>query len=38
VNEFLTTSVRVAGGEIPARAEEYKHREFQFWAEQTVSL
>jgi altronate dehydratase len=29
---------RVAGGEIPARAEEHKHREFQFWAEQTVSL
>jgi hypothetical protein len=30
--------VRVAGGEVPARAEEHKHREFQFWAEQTVSL
>lgn len=29
---------RVAGGEILARAEEHKHREFQFWAEQTVSL
>ncbi|MBK8811869.1 MAG: altronate dehydratase [Acidobacteria bacterium] len=29
---------RVAGGEIQARAEENKHREFQFWAEQTVSL
>jgi altronate hydrolase len=29
---------RVAGGEIQARAEEHKHREFQFWAEQTVSL
>ncbi|HEY0049553.1 MAG TPA: altronate dehydratase family protein [Pyrinomonadaceae bacterium] len=29
---------RVASGEIPARAEESKHREFQFWAEQTVSL
>ena len=29
---------RVASGEVPARAEEHKHREFQFWAEQTVSL
>ena len=29
---------RVAGGEVPALAEEHKHREFQFWAEQTVSL
>lgn len=29
---------RVAGGEILALAEEHKHREFQFWAEQTVSL
>lgn len=29
---------RVASGEIQARAEEHKHREFQFWAEQTVSL
>lgn len=29
---------RVASGEVPARAEENKHREFQFWAEQTVSL
>ena len=29
---------RVAGGEVQARAEEHKHREFQFWAEQTVSL
>lgn len=29
---------RVASGEIPACAEEHKHREFQFWAEQTVSL
>jgi altronate hydrolase len=28
---------RVAGG-TQARAEEHKHREFQFWAEQTVSL
>ncbi|MFL6256575.1 MAG: UxaA family hydrolase, partial [Pyrinomonadaceae bacterium] len=30
--------VRVASGDVPARAEEHKHREFQFWAEQTVSL
>ena len=29
---------RVAGGETLALAEENKHREFQFWAEQTVSL
>jgi altronate hydrolase len=29
---------RVASGEITARAEDHKHREFQFWAEQTVSL
>ncbi|MSR61961.1 MAG: altronate dehydratase [Planctomycetes bacterium] len=28
----------VAGGEVLARAEETKHREFQFWAEQSVSL
>jgi altronate dehydratase len=28
----------VAGGEILAKAEVNKHREFQFWAEQTVSL
>ena len=30
--------LRVASGEVPARAEETKHREFQFWAEQSVSL
>jgi altronate hydrolase len=30
--------IRTAAGEIPAKAEEHKHREFQFWAEQTVSL
>jgi altronate hydrolase len=29
---------RVASGEILAKAEEHKHREFQFWAEQAVSL
>ncbi|PYS76867.1 MAG: galactonate dehydratase [Acidobacteria bacterium] len=29
---------RVASGEVQARAEEHKHREFQLWAEQTVSL
>ena len=29
--------VEVAGGS-QAKAEEHKHREFQFWAEQTVSL
>ena len=30
--------VKVAGGEVLAKAEIHKHREFQFWAEQTVSL
>jgi altronate hydrolase len=29
---------RVASGEIMTKAEENKHREFQFWAEQTVTL
>jgi len=29
---------RVAAGDVLARAEALKHREFQFWAEQTVSL
>ncbi|PWT89919.1 MAG: galactonate dehydratase [Blastocatellia bacterium] len=29
---------RVATGDVLAKAEEHKHREFQFWAEQTVSL
>jgi altronate hydrolase len=29
---------QVAAGEVKAKAEEHKHREFQFWAEQTVSL
>ena len=29
---------RVAGGEVMARAEENKHREFQIWAEQAISL
>ncbi|MGH9818752.1 MAG: UxaA family hydrolase, partial [Pyrinomonadaceae bacterium] len=28
----------VASGEIHTKAEILKHREFQFWAEQTVSL
>jgi len=28
----------VASGEVNALAEDHKHREFQFWAEQTVSL
>jgi altronate hydrolase len=30
--------LKVSSGEILARAEENKHREFQFWAEQTVTL
>jgi altronate hydrolase len=29
---------RVASAEVFAKAEEHKHREFQFWAEQAVSL
>jgi altronate hydrolase len=29
---------QVASGDILAKAEIHKHREFQFWAEQTVSL
>ena len=29
---------KTANGEILAKAEENKHREFQFWAEQTVTL
>lgn len=30
--------IKTASGEVPARAEETRHREFQFWAEQSVSL
>jgi altronate hydrolase len=30
--------IKTASGEIQAKAEVLKHREFQFWAEQTVSL
>lgn len=30
--------LKVASGDVLAKAEELKHREFQFWAEQTVSL
>ncbi len=30
--------VKVASGSVLAKAEIHKHREFQFWAEQTVSL
>jgi len=29
---------RVAGGEIQTKAEQVKHREFQVWAEQAISL
>jgi altronate hydrolase len=29
---------KVASGDVLAKAEIHKHREFQFWAEQTVSL
>jgi hypothetical protein len=28
----------VAGGELPAKAEILKHREFQVWAETGISL
>jgi len=35
MNEDAPTAV--ADG-VQAKAEEHKHREFQFWAEQTVSL
>ena len=39
VGERLFAHVlRCASGDVPARAEEHKHREFQFWAEQSVSL
>ena len=39
VGERIFKHIRqVASGEILAKAEENKHREFQFWAEQTVSL
>lgn len=39
VGERLFEHIRqVASGEKLAKAEENKHREFQFWAEQTVSL
>lgn len=30
--------IACASGDVLARAEEHKHREFQFWAEQSVSL
>jgi len=30
--------LRVASGQVSAHAEETKHREFQIWAEQSVSL
>ncbi len=39
VGERLLEHLRlVAGGDVPAKAEVNRHREFQFWAEQTVSL
>ncbi len=39
VGERLFEYIRkTASGEIQAKAEILKHREFQFWAEQTVSL
>ena len=36
--DVLDHVVRVASGKESARAEEHKHREFQVWAEQSVSL
>jgi altronate hydrolase len=30
--------LKVASGEVPAKAEVHKHREFQVWAEQAVAL
>jgi altronate dehydratase len=30
--------IKVASGEVLSKAEETKHREFQIWAEQSVSL
>ena len=30
--------IRVASGEVLAKAEETKHREFEIWGEQSVSL
>jgi len=30
--------LQVAGGEVPAKAELHKHREFQVWAEQAIAL
>ena len=30
--------IACASGDVLAKAEEHKHREFQFWAEQSVSL
>ena len=30
--------VRVAGGEVKTKGEQVKHREFQVWSEQAVSL
>ena len=39
VGERLFAHVlRCASGDVPAKAELHKHREFQFWAEQSVSL
>jgi altronate dehydratase len=29
---------RVAGGEVQARAEVHKHREFQVWTQSAISL
>ena len=36
--EYVEPILRVAAGEVRARAEETGHREFQVWAEQSVSL
>ena len=36
--QFADYVRQVASGDVQAKAEILKHREFQFWAEQTVSL
>ncbi len=36
--EVFEHMIRVAGGQVQAKAEVHKHREFQVWAEQSVSL
>jgi altronate hydrolase len=37
-NALFSHILRVASGEVPAKAEIHKHREFQVWAERGISL